>query len=1077
MALRECPQCAHPNPAESNFCGSCGAPLASDSNNPSHRIRSSEPEVAERKLISIFFADIVDSTAIVDGLDPEDALDQLHPAIQAMRSAVKRYGGTLCREQGDGIMAFFGAPRADDHHAVNACLAALDIVRAVDHLTHRQMKARVGIHSGEVVVRLVAGELGPSYDASGAAVYLANRLESMARPGTVLVSAATLTLVAPYFDVVSEAPVIPKGFTQPIPVFSISGQRSISRWLARRGKGFSLFVGRQAELQCLHQLARDVEQANGHIALISGTAGSGKSRLAHEFMAVLAKEGWSIIEAEAQPAGQATPYGVLKRIVLSWLGCSELDRSAVVSSALEQRLGIGDSCPALAVTALRSILDLPVDDIAWSEAELGVRRRHVINAIKFTIGSTAKISPLILLVEDFHWIDAESAYVIEQLEEDLPGLHLLILATARSVSTPVKIGRKQTRIELSALDEVAGAELLDGLLGADTGLSKLKKRLLSHTGGVPVFIEEVVRRLTDTGALVGEHGAYTLTMEPEDIGIPPSVQGIIATRVDALAAPAKRVLQSAAVIGQPITISLLMGMSDISADQLKEAIRHLEDAGFLSAIRMAPDIEFAFPHELTREVIYSALIRDQRRVLHGKALAACMQVLSDRVLEFAGPLSHHAYESQNWELVLRFSRQAAARAIERSAFREAALQFQRAIESIAKQSPSRTLNEIAIDIRLQSRLAFSATSQLAVWIDYAKEAEEMAAAIADDRRELTAIINRAQALNFAGTPAQSIELTEPALRRCIEVRLDDLELLAHYTIGQAYYAAGDYRKTADLLSSQIGRLRGEHVLKRFGTAGTTSVLFSVMIGVASASMGAFQQSRSALEEASKIAEQTGRPYDAVSCSYGRGILAMYSGEAGAAIAELRNGLDLCREYSINLFIPLIVGQLGAALMAVGSHDQAIRLLDRVVQESQVLGHSAATAFANYALAAAYREAGRHQEALDLVEPCLRTATRYGFRGVEMRLLHLLGMLNADLSDTHAAEILLSRSIELARNLEAWPHVAQGQLAQADNWLKAGKLARAAEAVDSAISIYEKLGCDTLAKKVEALRRVSFGNAG
>jgi tetratricopeptide (TPR) repeat protein len=204
---------------------------------------------------------------------------------------------------------------------------------------------------------------------------------------------------------------------------------------------------------------------------------------------------------------------------------------------------------------------------------------------------------------------------------------------------------------------------------------------------------------------------------------------------------------------------------------------------------------------------------------------------------------------------------------------------------------------------------------------------------------------------------------------------------------------------------------------------------------------------------------------------------MYSGDAGAAIAELRRGLDLCREYSINLFIPLIVGQLGAALTATGSHDQAIRLLDRVVRESQVLGHSAATAFANYALAAAYREAGRHQEALDLVEPCLRTVTRYGFRGVEMRLLHLLGILNADLSDAHAAEVLLSRSIELARNLEAWPNIAQGYLALADNRLKAGEPARAMEAADSAISIYEKLGCDTLAKKGRALRQVSFGNAG
>lgn len=1069
MASRECPHCASSNSGESNFCANCGAALTP-------RPASSETEAQERKLVSIFFADIVESTAIVEGLDPEDALDQLRPAIQAMRAAIKRYGGTLCREQGDGVMAFFGAPRADDHHAVNACLAALEIVRAVDHLTHREMKARAGIHSGEVVLRLIEGELGPSYDASGAAVYLANRLESMARPGTVMVSAATMTLAAPYFDFVSEPPVVPKGFTQPIPVFSISGQRSISRWMARRGKGFSPFVGRKAELQSLHQIAGSVERGEGHIALLSASAGSGKSRLAHEFISSLATEGWSIIEAEALPAGQATPYGVLKRIVLSWLGCSELDSAVTVGAALEQRLNSTGPCPALVPAALRSVVDLPTNEPTWTEAEPGFRRRHVINSIKFIIGNTAKSFPLVLLVEDFHWIDAESAYVIEQLADDMADLHLLMLATARSVSPPLTIGRNQTRIELAALDDEAGAELLDGLLGTETGLSELKKRLLSHTGGIPIFMEEVVRRLTDTGALIGERGAYTLTIAPEDIGIPLSVQSIIATRVDALPAPAKRVLQSAAVLAQPVTASLLMAMSELSNDSLREAIRQIEDAGFITPVRMTPDIEFTFPHDLMREVIYSALVRDQRRMLHGKALIACMQVLSDRVNEFAGPLSHHAWESQNWGLVLRFARQAAVRALERSAFRESALQFQRAIESIGKQGQSRTLNEIAIDVRLQARVAFSATSQLAVWIEYAKEAEEMAAAIADPRRELTAIINRAQALNFAGSPAQAIELTEAALRRTIELPLDDLELFGWFIIAQAHYAAGDFRKTVDILSGQIGRLRGDNVLKRLETTSTTSVLYLTMIGMAASSMGAFDQARPALDEAATIAEQTGRPYDAALCCYARGLLSMYSGEPGKAITELRKGLDVCREYSINLLIPLLVGQLGAALTEVGSHDQAIRLLDRMVRESRVLGHIAGTAFANYALAAAYREAGRQQEAVDLVEPWLESATRYGLRAIETRLLHLLGVLKGDQGDPAAAEALLSRCMELAGTLEAWPTIAQAQLSLAEHWAKAGEPARANDAADAAISIYQRLGCAALAEKAKAMRQVSLGNA-
>jgi class 3 adenylate cyclase len=324
---------------------------------PNRPIRASgNGNDAERKLISILFADIVGSTSIVDGLDPEDALDELEPAIDIMRAAVHRYGGTICREQGDGVLAFFGAPKADDHHSVNACLAALEIVRGVEHLAHRTMQARAGVHSGEVLIRLVNGELGPSYDASGAAVHLSSRLESMAEPGTVLVSAATYTLALPYFDFVSRAPVVPKGFSKPLPVFSISGQRSISRWLARSGKDLSIFVGREAEISRLTEIAQRVANGRGEAAIVSGSAGAGKSRLAHELIASLAVEGWAIIEAEAQPAGQGTPYGVLKRILLSWIGCSELDNPGTLSEALERGVSQLQMPSAHYGSALRSVL-------------------------------------------------------------------------------------------------------------------------------------------------------------------------------------------------------------------------------------------------------------------------------------------------------------------------------------------------------------------------------------------------------------------------------------------------------------------------------------------------------------------------------------------------------------------------------------------------------------------------------------------------------------------------------------------------------------------------------------------------
>jgi class 3 adenylate cyclase/tetratricopeptide (TPR) repeat protein len=1070
MSLNVCTQCGEKHLAESNFCNRCGAPIGERAH--SSRFVSPEKKEAERKLVSILFADIVGSTSIVDGLDPEDALDELGPALEAMKAAVKRFGGTICREQGDGILAFFGAPKADDHHPVNACLAGLDIVRAVEHLAHRKMQARAGIHSGEVLIRLVDGEFGSSYDATGAAVHLASRLESIAQPGSALVSAATYSLALPYFDFVSRAPIILKGFTQAIPVFSISGPRNISRWLARGGKNLSLFVGREAELGRLTASAERAANGVAQAILVSGTAGAGKSRLAHEFVAGLARDGWSIIEAEAQPAGQAKPYGVLKRILLSWMGCSELDTAATLAAALEQRLNVLHVPSPHFVSALRSVLDLTVDHHAWREAEPGFRRRHVVDALKLVISSTADGSPLVLLLEDLHWIDGDSATVICRLQQVLRDTTLLILGTARSgPQIPIDLGLECTELQLSALDATAAVSLLDILLGTGAGLAGLKARLLEKTGGIPLFIEEVVRQLIDTGALIGSRGAYTLTLSPEEVGIPPTVQAIISTRVDALPERYKRVLQGASVLGQPITNRLLEAMLGKPEHELDVTVRELENAGFLSRIRTLPELEFSFPHELIREVVYSALVREQRRRLHDKALMACVQVLSDRLDEYASPLAHHAHESQNWTLLLRFSHQAASRAVERSAFREAALQFQRAIESITKQPRSRELDEIAIDIRLQSRLAFSATSQLSVWIEYAKQAEEMASAIGDERRELGAMINRAQALNFAGTPKQSVEIAEPALSRASASQFRDLEITAWFIIGQANYAAGNYRQTADLLETQMPLLRGTNATKRFGTAGTTSVLYLIMIGVAAISLGEFERARIALEEASQIAQQTSRPYDAVACSYCRGILLSSTGETATAIVELRRGLELCRDYSINLFVPLIVGQLGAALTAMGLHDQAISLLEKVVREAELLGHNVATVFANYALAAAYKAGGKFEEALTLATACLGHTRKYGFRGVEGRVLLFLGLLElaSAAPDAKKAEPLIRGSIELARSLNALPNLAQAQSALAELLARTGRPSQALEAAGLATELFDSMGSHFRPEEISRVR--------
>ena len=336
-------------------------------------------------------------------------------------------------------------------------------------------------------------------------------------------------------------------------------------------------------------------------------------------------------------------------------------------------------------------------------------------------------------------------------------------------------------------------------------------------------------------------------------------------------------------------------------------------------------------------------------------------------------------------------------------------------------------------------------------------------------------------MNFAGTPKESIAIAEPALNRAKTAQFRDLELLAWYIIGQANYAAGNYRQTADLLSDQMPQLRGASSVLRFGTAGTTSVLYLIMIGMAAASLGEFDRSRAALEEADEITKQTGRPYDHVACSYSRGILLSSTGHAAEAIGEFRKALDLSREYSINLFVPLIVGQLGAALTLTGMHDSAIGLLERVARESKLLGHNIGTVFANYALAAAYKAVGRVEESRGLADACLENARLYGFQGIEARVLLLLGALQQDTAkpDATAAESLVRISIDLARRLTALPNVAQGHLALADLWAKSGKTEQAIEAIDAALQIYDSIGYRQIPDEVLRLRslRVIRGPCG
>jgi len=1035
---------------------------SSEWKDPIQRDRSLEPE---RKLVSVLFADIRSSTALIEQLDPEDAIDRLRPALQAMREAVHRFGGIVSHERGDGIMALFGAPVAEDNHATRACRAALDIHDRLQGIGDPDLMIRVGVHSGEVVLRRVDDDLSSIYEAAGPVVHLASRLESAAEAGKTLISAACLSLTEGRFAVVPRGAIPVRGFSSPVVSYEIVGERQISRWRARAATGLTAFVGRDAELRDLKAAAARAATGQAQVVVIEGEPGTGKSRLAHELLDHCLAAGWLALEAGGEAAGQAAPWQAIRQLLTSGLPGPAATSGQELAAQIRRDIGSADEHEQHAID---TIANLPVSAPAWRDAEAGYRRRIIQDVAARAIVARAGSGPTIILVDDQHWLDAESLDALHHLEAAIAGRPVLLLFTRRPrPDRDRQDGATTLRLSLGPLDEAAAQALFENLVGRDPGVAGVRQRLLAHTGGVPLFLEEVVRRLADTGALQGGIGSYTPVGPIEDLGIPPTVQGVIAARIDRLAAETRAVLQMAAVLGSRLRLGELQALAELDAGVLRRHLRDLHRAALLTIDEAGDAARLDFAHDLVHEVAYGGMVRERRRSLHARAFAGLSALYAGSESEHAAALYRHANEAARWPEAAAYARTAAARAIEVSAYRQAARYYEGALRALGHQEKTRETTEREIDIRLEARLAYGATAELDRLLAHATEAEAAARRIGDRRRALVASIHKASALNYLGSASEAVATSRSVLAAAEAAGVPQLALLAQYIAGQALYAAGAFRGAATLLAPACEQLAGPERLARMGTTGTTLVLFQVMRAVAHASMGEFRAAESCVAGAAELAAETGRPYDNVASGYAGGVTWLYQGATDRAVAVMEPALETLRQHEIRLFFPVLAGQLGAAYATAGQPSQAVALLREALVAADELGHVAARAATNAYLAAVLLRLGQVDEAAGLAESGYLVARQQGYRGVQVpagRLLAAAKLLSGDNGDS--AEALLGESIALAGEIEAYPNLAHGRLALAELYLQRGA-GPARELIEAAMQAYQAMG---MTKAHEAARQ-------
>ena len=565
-----------------------------------------------------------------------------------------------------------------------------------------EVQIRVGLNSGEVVVRAIGNDLHMDYSAIGQTTHLAARMEQLAPPGSIRLTADTLRLAEGWVQVTPLGPVPVKGLPAPVEVYELVGAGPArTRLQAFAARGLTPFVGRQAELAALHQALEQAGAGHGQVVAVIGEPGVGKTRLFHEFTHASRTHGWLLLESSSTSYGKATPYLPVIDLLKAYFQIEDRDDGRRMREKLTGRLLTLDPTLGPTLPAFLALLEVPVEDAHWQALDPAQRRQRTLDALKRLLLRESQVQPLLLVFENLHWIDAETQAFLDGLVESLPAARLLLLVNYRP---EYQHGWSQktyyTQLRLDPLPPASAETLLHSLLGEDTSLEPLKQRLIERTQGNPFFLEESVRTLVETQVLVGDQGAYRLATALPSIQVPATVQAVLAARIDRLPPEEKQLLQTAAVIGTEVPLALLQAVAEVPEELLRLGLTHLQAAEFLYETRLFPEHEYTFKHALTQQVAYETLLQERRRALHARIVEALEALAGDRVAEQVERMAHHALRGEVWDKAVTYCQQAGARAHDRAAFREAVASFEQALQALAYLPEHGDPRGLAIEIRL-----------------------------------------------------------------------------------------------------------------------------------------------------------------------------------------------------------------------------------------------------------------------------------------------------------------------------------------------------------------------------------------
>jgi class 3 adenylate cyclase/tetratricopeptide (TPR) repeat protein len=1055
-----CPACGGAVRPGDRFCDGCGHslgepgprpaapdPRAYTPNHLAEKILTTRAALeGERKHVTVLFADVKGSMELAEQVDPEAWHGIIDRFFHLLADGVHRFEGTVNQFTGDGIMALFGAPIAHEDHAQRACYAALhlqhELRRYADEvrLAHGLgFSVRMGLNSGEVVVGKIGDDLRMDYTALGHTVGLAQRMEQMADPGKALLTGHTAKLVSGYFQLRDLGATNIKGLSDLLHVFELEGVgRLRTRLDVSQARGFSKFVGRQSEMAALEVALERAMGGNSQVVGVVAEPGTGKSRLCFEFAERCRAREITVHEGHGVAHGKTVPLLPILEFLRGYFGITEHDTARAARDKIAGRMLLLDERLGGGLAVMFDFLGVPDPERPLPPMGPEARERRLFDVIRRLARARSAREPAVFLFEDLHWFDRASDEFIENVVEIAPGNRTLVLLNFRPEYHAAWMQRSYyQQLPLLPLGPEAIAELFTDLLGSDPSFHRLRDLVQERTGGNPFFIEEIVQSLAETGVVAGTRGAYRLVKPAEEVGLPTTVQSVLAARIDRLPEREKQVLQAASVIGKRFSEPILRRATHLGGEDLPAALRTLTSAEFLYEEALYPEAEYVFKHPLTQEVAYRSQLAERRARVHAAVARAIEELESQKLGERAALLAYHWEQAGDASEATKWHRRAAewvglnnpAEALRHwGRVRELLDTLPETTENVAERAAVRA--QIMTHLARLGDVEDQATSLF-------REGRELATR-SGDPHVLSQVLNGFGLLRlFAGAVAEALDPLLESIRRADETEDIGLRVAVRFGLSTAYYFAGRLRECFAVAEQGLELARGDIDLGADRIGFSPSLGLSCWHGLALCLTG---NPRNGAAELDRVIERAraSQQLQALVLSHGSHVFRCeITGEAAPALAHGREAVDHAeRTGSQSGRVYAYLG-LGIANVLNGAWHEALEVLGTALTIGRERRLATWDGGVLGAMAAAHLGLGDCAKALALAEEAIAVSRRRGTRLWECsaqltRIRALRGTLGPEATaQIEAALAEADAWIEMsgAKSYEPFLHVERAALAR------------------------------------------------